>query len=58
LGYAVRKGSPIKRYVPEDFALESSQFTFDSIDAVLTKEKNRLSIETQSKDFMVKVTGL
>lgn len=57
LAYAVRKGNPIQRYVPEDFMLESPQFTFDTQDAVVTKDKNRLSIETQSREFIVKVTG-
>lgn len=57
LGYAVRKGDPIKRYVPEDFMMESPQFSFDSKDAVVTMNKNRLNIETQSNEFVVKVTG-
>ncbi len=57
LGYAVRKGNPIKKYVPQDFALESPQFTLDAKDATVNAEKNRLNIETQSNDFMVKVTG-
>ncbi len=57
LAYAVRRGNPIKRYVPEDFTLDSQQFTFDTKDAIVNAHGNRLNIESQSNDFMVKVTG-
>ena len=58
LAYAVRKGNPFKRYLPEDFRVDSQAIVIESGGVlVTTRTENHLAFETQGKNFSVKVTG-
>jgi hypothetical protein len=58
LAYAVRNGNPFKRYVPEDFELDSADFALESegVD-IIARNKNRLVLKLNGPGSFVKVTG-
>jgi hypothetical protein len=58
LAYAVRNGNPFKRYVAEDFELDSADFTIESQAAdVTTQSRNQLIFRLYGPGSFVKVTG-
>ena len=58
LGYAVRTGDPVKRYVPEDFRIESGEFRLDSEAAdIVTRSENQLVVNLKGPTSYAKLTG-
>ncbi|MGD1093474.1 MAG: hypothetical protein ABSB35_15980 [Bryobacteraceae bacterium] len=58
VGYAVRKGNSIKRYVPEDFRLDAAPISVESQNVnLLELVDNRLVFDTAPKDYSVAVSG-
>ncbi len=58
LGYAVRNGDSVKRYVPEDFHIESGDFTLESEAAdIVSRAENQLVVNLLGPNSNVRLTG-